>query len=190
MRSLIPDQVRDGNAQRSRLAIALGDLHPLDGLRSVRALPQRRPQLVQIKVCLRCEPPDAQPVHACRTFVGLHLVPSHLQRCRRRHLVDQTVPLAAFDAVIQRRQHARRPNRGFNPGPVAPALGLCTLCSLVGTAGARLPRSVRHVSTFLPPFPRRGFAARAFRDPAQGRNGTMRALTPGALATHPPGLTA
>ena len=61
-------------------------------------------------------------------------------------------------------------------------MGLCTLCSLVGTAGARLPRSVRHVSTFLPPFPRPGFAARASRRPAQGRSSTMRAPTPGALA--------
>ena len=70
-----------------------------------------------------------------------------------------------------------RPHRGFRPGPVP---GVCTTFSLTGTAGASLLRCGRHTSTFLPPFPRPGFATRASRDGC--RCGTMRALTPAGLA--------
>ena len=52
--------------------IALRDVHSFDGLRLVRALPQRRRQLRQVLVCLRREPQispaclrqGALPIHA------------------------------------------------------------------------------------------------------------------------------
>ena len=88
------------------------------------------------------------------------------------------IPTSSFDAVHQRRHHALRPDRGFHPRPVA---GFCTLCSPRGhcrRCSCFVP--VLHASTFLPPFPRRGFAPRAFR--GFRRCGTMRALTPAGLA--------
>src|SRR5690554_1285067 len=60
--------------------------------------------------------------------------------------------------------------------------------SRIGIAGALLPLCARRASTFLPTFPRPGFANRASH--GRGRSGTMRALTPGSLATRPPGLSA
>src|SRR5690625_5298475 len=52
--------------------------------------------------------------------------------------------------------------------------------SRIGIAGALLLLCARRASTFLPTFPRPGFANRTSRD--RGRSGTMRALTPGDLA--------
>ena len=96
----------------------------------------------------------------------------------RTHLVHQTVPTSSFDAVDQRRHHALRPDRGFHPRPV---VGFCTLCSPSGHCRCcRLLLSVLHASTFLPAFPRPGFASRASR--GLRRRGTMRALTPAGLA--------
>jgi len=72
--------------------------------------------------------------------------------------------MACFDAVDQRRHHAFRPYRCFHPRPFAVASGFCTLCSPYGHYRCfLLPRSVFHASTFLPTFPRRGFAFRASR---------------------------
>ncbi len=91
---------------------------------------------------------------------------------------------SSFDAVGQRRHHALRPHRSFHPsrtldpGPVA---GFCAPFSLFGTVGALLLPCGHRASTFLPPFPRPGFAPRASR--GQRRCGTMRALTPAGLAT-------
>ena len=49
----------------------------------------------------------------------------------------------------------------------------CSLCLVRGL----------HVSTFLPPIPRPGFAPRAFHDPfGRDRSSTVRALTPAGLA--------
>src|SRR5262249_10775784 len=99
---------------------------------------------------------------ACRTFVGPDFLPGRLQRRGRKHLVHQTVPTSSFDAVLQRRHHALRPDRGFHPRPVL--AGFCTLCSPRGHCRCSLCLDLGHcTSSFLPPFPRRGFAARAFR---------------------------
>jgi hypothetical protein len=118
---LLDDAILDrGDAQRSRLAVALGDVHPLDGLRAVGALPQRRRQLRQILICLRREPIDRLPIHTRRAGIGLDLRPGRRQRCGCKHLVDQREPLAALDPVHQGRQHALRPHRGFRPPPGSP----------------------------------------------------------------------
>ena len=153
--SLLDDAILDRrDAQRPRSSIALGDVDPFDGLRVVRSLPQRRRQLGQIIFRLRREPLDALPIHARRAFVGPNLRPGRRQRLGRKHLIHQTEPFAAFDAVAQRRQHAFRPDRGFDPRKVP--LSLSALCSLVGTPGVSLPRPVHRASTFLPTFPRTG----------------------------------
>jgi hypothetical protein len=71
----------------------------------------------------------------------------------------------SFDAVIQRRQHALTPHRGFHPRPVA-TMDLCALSSPCGHCrrlAFALPRRVAHASTFLPPVPRRSFALCASR---------------------------
>ena len=113
------------------------------------------------------------------------LPPGRRQRCRRVHLVHQAVPTPSFDAVLQRRHHALRPHRGFHPRPVA---GFCTLFSRRRHCRCcLLPGSVLHASTFLPPFPRDGFASRPSR--GSRRCSTMRALTPASLA-RPTGLSA
>jgi site-specific DNA recombinase len=142
------------NAQRPRLALALRNVDPFDGLRAVGSLPQRRRQLGQIAFGLRHEPLDALPIHARRAFVGPDLRPGRRQRLGREHLIHQTEPFAAFDAVAQRRQHAFRPDRGFGPRKIA--LSLSALCSLVGTPDGLLPRPVHRASPFLPTFPRTG----------------------------------
>jgi hypothetical protein len=153
---LLDDAILDrGYPQWPCPAVALRDVDPFDRLRAVTALPQGRRQFRQIALCLRREPIHALPVHTRRALVRLDLGPGELQRGRRVHLVYQRVPLAAFDAVAQRRQHAFRPHPGFDPGPVA--AHLCTLLSTLGTAGAALPWHGLHASTFLPCLPSDGF---------------------------------
>ena len=98
--------------------------------------------------------PTALPIHARRAFVGPDLRPGRRQRLGREHLIHQTEPFAAFDAVAQRRQHAFRPDRGFGPRKIT--LSLSALCSLVGTPDGLLPRTVHRASPFLPTFPRTG----------------------------------
>ena len=190
--SLLHDAILDGwNAQRSRLAVALWDVHALDSLRPVRTLPQCRRQLGKVIVLPRCEPFNALPIHARRTFVRTDLCPCGRQRLGREHLVYQTEPLTAFDAVDQRRscwkrasstRHPFRPHLSF--GPRNHGTGLCIVRSRCRHSRCCLCFSPgRHASTFLPTFPRRGFASRASRDPF-GRDhiSTMRALTPDGLA--------
>ena len=182
--SLLDDAILDRrNAQRPRSSIAFGDVDPFDGLRAVRSLPQRRRQLGQIVFGPRREPLDALPIHARRAFVGPDLRPGRRQRLGREHLIHQTEPFAAFDAVAQRRQHAFRPDRGFDPRKVT--LSLSALCSLVGTPGVLLPRPVHRASPFLPTFPRTGLCCPVLSRsvlPDANRSGTMRALTPARLA--------
>src|SRR5438067_9067697 len=93
--------------------------------------------------------------------------------------------LPPYDAVIQRRQHAVAPLRGFHSQPI-PVVRSAPCLTLTGTTGATLcSRRGSHASTFLPPFPRHDFAFRAFR--GSTRNGTMETLTPAAL-TYDAGL--
>src|SRR5690554_4904209 len=171
------------DAQRPGPAIVLGDFHSPDRLRAVGSLPQLGRQLAQIllRVCL--EPLDAHTIHAGRAPIGPDTCPGRREGRRRVHLIDQTVPTSSFDAVDQRRHHALRPHRGFHPRPHWEAFclqGFCTTFSRIGTGDALLPLRAHHASTFLPTFPRSGFANRTSRD--RSRSGTMRALTPGDLA--------
>ena len=173
----LDDAVLDrGNAQWSRPAIALGDVNAPDRLRPVGAGPQCRRKLGQIQILPSLEPLDALPIYACRALVGPNSFPGRFERCRRPHLVDQTEPTIAFDAVFQRRHHAVGPDAGFHPRPVA---GFCSLCSPRGHC-RRFPCLLPHFPhpPSCPAFPRRGFALRASR--GLRRCGTMRALTPAA----------
>ena len=156
-----------GNAQRPRLAIAFRYLYPPDRLRSVAALPQRRRKLTQVEVFLCLEPFDALPIHARSPVIGPDFRPGRLQRRRRKHLVHQTVPTSFSDAVDQRRHHTLRPDRSFRPPHLAAfaAGGISPLLSRNGTAGILLLHARPHTSSFLPPFPRNGFARRPFRRP-------------------------
>lgn len=181
---LLDDAVLDrGDAQRPRSAVALRDVHSLDGLRKVTTLSQRRRQLRQIEICLCREPLDRLPVHTRGPFVGADLRPRQGQCPGCEHLVYQAEPLAAFDAVHQRRQHTLRPHLGF--GPRKSWAGLCIArsrrrhsrcCSCLGHG--------LHVSTFLPCLPSGPvYAPRPFRARfGPGHCGTMRALTPRRLA--------
>ena len=128
------------------------------------------------------EPLDRLPIHACGAFVRTDFHPCGRQRFGREHLVHQTEPFAAFDAVDQRRQHAFRPHQSF--GPRDHGSGLCIVRSRLRHSRC-VPCSShgRHVSTFLPTLPRTGFASRTFHDRfGPDHIGTMRALTPAGLA--------
>ena len=117
------DAVLDrGNPQRPHSAIPFRDLHAPDRRRTVISRPQRSRQLRQILVGVRREPFDALPINARRAAVGSDFRPSRRQRRRCVDLVHHTIPNASFDAVLQRRQHAVRPDGGFDPRPVA---GFC-----------------------------------------------------------------
>jgi site-specific DNA recombinase len=127
--SRLHDPVLDGrNAQRTGLAVRLGDVHPPDRLRPIAAGPQRGLQFLQVPIRLMREQGDALPVHARRPFVARHSQPRLLQGCRTDHLVNQTEPLASFDAVAQRRHHGLGPDRRFHPTPVT-VQGFCPLLS-------------------------------------------------------------
>jgi hypothetical protein len=97
---------------------------------------------------------------------------------------------ASFDAVLQRRQHALAPHRGFHPRPILSA-DLCALCSPLRHYrhfAFALPRCLAHASTFLSPFPQYDFAFRTSR--GFHRFGTMETLTPTRLTPHRAGLPA
>ena len=153
------------NPQRAKLTRPFGNLHALHRLRLIRPALQRLPQFIEIRFRSGRKPLDTLPVHPRRTRVVSHLAPRRLQRRRAIDLVDQAKPFAAFDAVIQRRQHALVPHRGFHPRPIT-AARVCTLYSHLWHCRCfahALPRFGLHASTFLPPVPRRGFALRASR---------------------------
>ena len=92
-------------------------------------------------------------------------------------------PPPSSDAVAQRRDHALPPDRAFRLGHRPGPLHRAVVCDI---DGARLTRSAGHASTFLPPFPKAGFATRPSRSPrlnAAARCSTTKALTPDQL-TH------
>ena len=93
-------------------------------------------------------------------------------------------PSSPFDAVAQRRHHGLRPHRSFRP-PSASTVGsgFCTAFSLSGTAGA-VCASLSSSSIHLPaPLPSARFCCPRLSDRLlDGHRGSMRALTPGALA--------
>jgi hypothetical protein len=167
------------DAQRPGLARTLGNLDAPDRLRLVAAVLQRRAQLGQVARGVTLEGRHALPIDPGRTAVRRHPPPRRFERGRPVHLVDQTEPLATLDAVAQRRQHPLRPHRCFHPAPIALACGFWPLSS--GRPHCRsllLHPSGPHRSTFLPPFPRCGFAARTSRNRHRRPCSTMKALTP------------
>src|SRR5260370_41980913 len=113
-------------------------------------------------------------IHSGCALVGRHLREGRPQRRLGLDLVDQTVPLAAFDPLFEGSQHPCRPSRWFGPRPVA---GKPRRPWVLSGVVSRLRHSRRclsivfgrHVSTFLHPF----------APPAlPGFIATMSALTP------------
>jgi|EndMetStandDraft_5_1072996.scaffolds.fasta_scaffold10797_1 hypothetical protein len=182
LQSRLHDAVLDGRyPQRPGLPAAFGNIDPFDRARPIAAVLQSLMKLRQISIRARREPLDALAVHACRPLVPLDFPPRGFQGCRPDGLIHQAKPLASFDAVTQRRQHAFRPDRSFRPPP-SPRLSagdVSPLLSLGGTVGVILLHAKPRTSSFLPPFPRAGFASRPSR--RQNGFGTMKALTPDAL---------
>ena len=118
-------------------------------------------------------------------MVARDFPPRRIEGCWADDLIHQTVPLASFDAVAQRRHHAPGPDRCFGPPPLAAAAGFCPLRSLFRhSRGGLLLHSRPRTSNFLPSFPRSGFAAAPLHGPRPYR-GIMKDLTPAAL--HPTG---
>ena len=83
--------------------------------------------------------------------------------------------------LLQRRQHALVPHRGFHPRPIS-ALGLCALCSLLGHYRRLAFALPRCRLTLLPScLPSLGAALLSALLAAPRRCGTMKALTPAPL---------
>ena len=164
------DAVLDrGNPQRSRPAVPLRDLNATDRCGTIVSRPQRSRKLRQIFIGVRREPFDALLVHARRAAVGPDLRPGRRQRRRCVDLVHHAVPNPSFDAVLQRRHHAVRPDGSFHPRPVA---GFCALFS--PRHCRRFPCLVHSFRIHLPARPSLGVVLL----PTLFGFGTMRALTP------------
>src|SRR5882724_3005387 len=181
------------NPQGTNLPASFGNFHAPHGLWPVGSLLKSCAQFLNIHLRPGCKPLHALTVYSCCARVPLYLLPCRLKRLGAVHFVDQAEPLTSFDAVFQRRQHALSPHRSFHPRPV-PALCVCALRSQFQHcrrfALALLPCGT-HASTFLSPFPRRGFAFRPSRGFHRfGTFGTMETLTPAPLTTHSAGLPA
>ncbi len=104
-----------GDPKRTGLAVALGDLHPLDRVRPVAAVRQAGPEFGETALRVMAELLDALTIHARRPFVARDTMPRQVQGMRTSDFIDQAEPLASFDAVAQRRHHAIRPDRAFRP---------------------------------------------------------------------------
>ena len=172
-----------GDSKRTGLAVALGDLHPLDRVRPVAAVRQAGPEFGETALRVMAELLDALTIHARRPFVARDTMPRQVQGMRTSDFIDQAEPLASFDAVAQRRHHAIRPDRAFRPPQIMGSHPgcVCPLPSRLGTLGILLARSTHLASSFLPPFPRGGLCCPSLSTARSGR-GTIKALTP-------PGLT-
>src|SRR5262249_6478447 len=178
------------NPQRTKLPAPFGNLHSSYRLWPVGSVLKSYTQF--LKIHLR---PCRKALHALAVYsrcatVRLYFLPCRLKRLGSVHFVDQAEPFPSFDAVLQRRQHAFVPHRSFHPRPVA-AVCLCALCSLLRhyrRLAFALLHGETHTSTFLSPFPRRGFAFRTSRH--FRRFGTMETLTPAPLTTPSAGLPA
>ena len=101
------------------------------------------------------------------------------------HFVYQTEPTAGFDAVtsadtmrsVQIEASAHHSSRRSSPVASPPCLAISALAGIVLLLTKPL------TSSFLPPFPRDGFATRPFH--RSSGIGTMKALTPGGLTRTP-----
>ena len=88
---------------------------PSDLLRSVASRPQFLAQASQIGVRILRVVFDRDMINPTGAPVGRHLREGRPQRRFGVELVDQAVPLAAFDPLFEGRQHPLRPNRWFGP---------------------------------------------------------------------------
>src|SRR5262244_2399361 len=177
-------------SQGTKFSTPLGHLHSSYGLWSVASLLKSRTQLLKIHLRPHRKPLHTLSVHSRSSPVCLDPLPCRPKRLGSVHFIDQAEPFTSLDAVLQRRQHAFVPHRSFHPRPVA-AVCLCALCSLLRhyrRLAFALLHCETHTSTFLSPFPRRGFAFRTSRD--FRRFGTMETLTPAPLTTPSAGLPA
>src|ERR1700761_2629392 len=167
--------------QRTSLAVRLGNFHPFDRARPVGPRLQLSVKFQEIPLRVASEPLNALAVHPGCSFVPRNTLPRGFQAGRTDDLVYQTEPFTPSDAVTQRRHHAIRPDRSFRPPQLATLVagGVSPLLSRSGTAGVLLLHTRPLASSFLPPFPRGGFAARPSR--RLPGIGTMKALTPGSL---------
>src|SRR5712671_708233 len=150
------------NPQWPRSSVAFGDLYPFGRVRPVAAILQIVMKFPQIPLRLGREPFRALAIHPRRPFVPRDLPPRGFEGCRSDDLVHQAEPFASYDAVNQRRHHALGPDRSFHPPPLS-FVGLCPLLSpLRHCRDGSLLHSSPRTSSFLPPFPRSGFASRPF----------------------------
>src|SRR6202047_4664522 len=150
------------NPQWPRSSVAFGDLYPFGRVRPVAAILQIVMKFPQIPLRLGREPFRALAIHPRRPFVPRDLPPRGFEGCRSDDLVHQAEPFASYDAVNQRRHHALGPDRSFHPPPLS-FVGLCPLLSpLRHCRDGSLLHSSPRTSSFLPPFPRSGFASRSF----------------------------
>src|SRR5215469_1669092 len=189
LESRLHDPVLDRrDPQRTGSPVAFGDLHPFDRVRPVAASLQTVLEFLQIPLGLCREPFDALPVHPGRPLVARDFLPRRCQGRRSNDLVHQTVPLASFDAVAQRRHHALGPDRCFRPPPLTAAAGFCPCVAFSGTPEAAcclIPDSAPPTS--CPPSLGAVLLPALFT--AYRGSGTTKAVTPADL-TRPAGLSA
>src|SRR5882672_1293209 len=147
-------------SQRTLLLTSrFGNVVPSDLLRSIRSTPQLLAQALQVGVQITRVLCDRDMIHPGGTLVGLYAHKGRTQRVLGMKLVDQAVPFAAFDPLLEGRQHPLRPDLWFDPRPFGRAV------RPLGLSDALTPRlhrgdchrflsvsSGHRVSTFLHPF--------------------------------------
>src|SRR5699024_7804050 len=110
------------DAQGPGFSTGFGYLDTADRTRSVAALLQLLAQFIQVLGGLCGKAFDALAVNTGRPAIAGHLLPGGFERGRAVDLVDETEPFSSFDAVIQRRQHAIRPDCAVDPWPLGPGV--------------------------------------------------------------------
>src|SRR4030067_795394 len=115
---LRPAVLAPRNAERAARAVCFGYLHAPHRLRSIAFVFEVFVQFVEVRLGLCVESFHCDPIHTRRTPLAPHPFPPRCQGRFRIHLVDQAVPFASWDAVVQRRQHPLVPYRGFHPVPL------------------------------------------------------------------------
>ena len=145
------------------LAPRLGDVVPSDALRPVNPGAQRFAQARQIGVQIARVLRNRDVIHPRRPAVGRHLRERRPQRRFGVDLVDQAVPLAAFDPFIEGRQHPLCPHlrfgskfRGAPDRPLRRRGARTHASSAITSPGGHYRRSLpvarQCVSIFLHPF--------------------------------------
>src|SRR5262249_33651981 len=123
-------------------------------LRPVGPAPQLLAQPPQVRIPLAREPRDRDMIHTRRSLIGRHSGERRSQDRLGIDLVDRAVPLAAFDPLLEGRQHPLRPDQRFCPRPAVP--GLACL-ALAGTCAGPIPSlpDIASPPSCTPSLPRR-----------------------------------